>query len=314
MVRKEKRYIKFVKSLLRNLKNLRVRKHSSKFSNRIYNNWIHIVLLALRQILDKSYREFINIIEVCTEILNLLNISKVPHFTTLQKVAKRLKIRFLEKIVSGFILLTIRVNVRLGIDSTGFQLTRASAHYTKVLKKDKKARRKIKKYLKLSIVADLDKQLIISQKIRRSPAHDNIDFNSVVDKSKEILDDNDKKAKSFDADKAYDSEKNHKKVVEDLNAEDRIKIKNRNVPIHRTKGTYRKKAKRRRLRANYRSKIETVFSVIKRIEGSMIRSRNVGMQNKELMFKEIAYNASRFIKNLFLSVGFLQRSFSINLF
>ncbi len=306
MKRKEKRYIKFVKQILKNLQNLKVRKFSNKYSKKIYNNHIHIVLLALRQLMDKSYREFTDIIEVCTEILNLLGINKVPHFTTLQKAAKRYMIRFLEKVMSGFIFLTLTVNVRTGIDSTGFQLTRASSHYTNVIKKDKKIRRKIKRYLKLTAFVDLDKQLIVSNKIRRSPANDNIDFKTVVVKGKLLLNKIGKKIKSFDADKGYDSEENHKLVAEDLLAEDRIRLKYREVPIHRTKGTYRKKAKRRikRLRANYRSKNETIFSVIKRIEGSMIRSRKVCMQNKELLFKEIAYNADRLVKIIWL---FIQR-------
>lgn len=296
--KKEKKYIKFVKQILACLQRLRVRKHSSKFSKKLYGNWVHIVLLALRQRMDKSYREFCDIMDVCTEISNALGISKVPHFTTLQKAAKRMRITFLEKIMAGFILFTMAIHVRLGIDSTGLQPTHASAHYVKVLKKDKKMRRKVKNHIKLSTLVELGKQIIISQKIRRGPANDNRDFSPVVEKGKEILDQAGKDVKSFDADKGYDSEENHRTAVEDLNAEDRIKIKNKEVPIHRTRGTYRKKAKRRinRLRANYRSKNETTFSTLKRINGSMIRSLKVSMQNKEVLFKEIAYNAARLIK------------------
>jgi|SRR3989344_8573890 len=182
--KKENKYIKFVKSILKNLKNLRIRKYSSKYSKRTYNNYALIVLLALRQQIDKSYREFIEFIQLCTKILELLNIDKVPHFTTLQKAAKRFRISFLEKIMSGFILLTMTLYARIGIDATGLQPTRASSHYTKILKKNKKSRRKIKNYIKLSTLVDLRKKLIISQKIRRGPRHDNIDFNPVVDKGK----------------------------------------------------------------------------------------------------------------------------------
>lgn len=297
--KKEKRYIKLVKQIMSCLKRLRVRRYSSKFSKRIFNNWAHIVLLAIRQRMDKSYRGFCDIIDVCTEILALLGISKAPHFTTLQKAAKRLRVRFLEKIVSGFILLTMTVYVRTGIDSTGLQPTRASAHYTTVLKKNKKTRRKIKRYIKLTTYVDLDKQMIISQKIRRSPANDNRDFKPVVMKGKDVLGKAKKKIRSVDADKGYDSEENHRIVVEDLNAEDRIKIKNKDKPIWKTRGHYRKKAKRRinKLRRNYRSKNETTFSVLKRVNGSTVRSIKVSMQNKEVLFKEIVYNANRLIKS-----------------
>ena len=124
-------------------------------------------------------------------------------------------------------------------------------------------------------------------------------------KGKEILDKAKKEILSFDADKGYDSEENHEKVVEELHAEDRIKLRNKDVPAWRTKGEYRKKAKRRinRLKANYRSINETIFSVIKRINGSTIRSLNSGMQNREILFKEIAYNATRILNYI---RGFLQ--------
>ena len=136
--------------------------------------------------MDRSYREFCDIIVVCTEILSLLGISKAPHFTTLQKSAKRLRASFLEKVMAGFILFTVTVNIRTGIDATGLQPTRASAHYTTVLKKSKKARRKIKNHIKLTTYVDLDKQIIVSQKIRRSSVHDNKDFMPVVLKGESI--------------------------------------------------------------------------------------------------------------------------------
>lgn len=299
--RKEKKYIKFVEKILKVLRHLRVRKYSHKFSKKMYGNWTHIILLALRQKFDKSYRETEEILDVCTEILDLLGIKQAPHFTALQKAAKRLRVQFLEKIMSGFILLTMSLSIRTSIDATGLQLTRASSYYTTVLKRNKKSRRKIKKHMKLSSFVALDHQLIISSKIRRGPAHDSPDFKATIMKGKNVLDEAGKKIKSVDADKGYDKEENHKLVVEELQAEDRIRVKNKDVPIHRTKGEYRKKVKRRMLRANYRSKQETIFSSLKRIEGSTIRSIKVSMQNKEMLFKEIAYNAGRLI-NFFFSV------------
>jgi len=247
--------------------------------------------------MDRSYREFCDIIVVCTEILSLLGISKAPHFTTLQKSAKRLRASFLEKVMAGFILFTVTVNIRTGIDATGLQPTRASAHYTTVLKKSKKARRKIKNHIKLTTYVDLDKQIIVSQKIRRSSAHDNKDFMPVVLKGKRILGKANKRIKSVDADKGYDAEENHRLVVEGLRAEDRIRLKNIDKPIWKTSGEYRKKAKRRinRLRRNYRSKNESTFSVLKRVNGSTIRSIMVSIQNKEVLFKEIVYDANRLI-------------------
>ena len=141
---------KILKQITDCISRLRIRKHNSKFSKKTYNNWVHIVLLTLRQTMDKSYREFCDIIYVYTEILTLLGITQVSHFTTLQRSAKRLRVAFLEKIMAGFILFSITVNVRTGIDATGLQPTMSSAHYTTIIKNNRKNRRRIKRYIKLT--------------------------------------------------------------------------------------------------------------------------------------------------------------------
>lgn len=303
---KQKRLITFCRKILNCLEKAGVRKFSSRFSKKTYSRPVHVVLLALRQSWDKSYRRFVEQLECSTEILAFLGLEKAPHFTTLQKAAARFGTAILNRIIGGFNQLTRNKNVRLGIDSTGLQPTRASAYYTTVLKRQNKpvngkkkppgpGRRKIRKHIKHTALVDLDKQLIVSQKTRRGPASDHKDFKPSVREGRRVLKRAGKKVKSFDADKGYDSEENHRFVVEVLGAEDRMKLKNRDLPVSRTGGRYRKKAKKRikRLRANYRAKNETVFSVEKRICGSTVRSVKVRMQNREVLFKDIAYNAHR---------------------
>lgn len=76
-------------------------------------------------------------------------------------------------------------------------------------------------------------------------------------------------------------------------AEDRIKVKNRGIPVWKTEGEYLKKAKRRKLRANYRALCETYHSVMKRVTGSAVRAVTVRMQNKEVAFKVLSCSALR---------------------
>ena len=85
MKKKEKKYIKLVKQIINCLKCLRVRKYNSKFSKKVFNNWVHIVLLALRQRMDKSYREFCDIIDVCTEILKPIGYNESTSFYNFTK-------------------------------------------------------------------------------------------------------------------------------------------------------------------------------------------------------------------------------------
>ena len=221
-------------------------------------------------------------------ILTLLGIRQAPHWTTLHKAAQRFRGRLIERIVASFVRRTKSLRVRAGIDSTGLQPTRASAYYTTILKRNKKIRRKIRRHIKLSTVVDLDHQLPMSFKIRRGPASDHWDSIPLVRKAHLI-----KAIKSLDADKGYTREQLRELVVEKCKAEDRIKVKNPEVPIWRTKGTYLKKAKRRKLRANYRSLCETYHSVLKRVTGSTVRSVTTRMQNKEVAFKILACSALR---------------------
>jgi len=134
-----------------------------------------------------------------------LQLSKIPHYTTLQKFTDRINIMMLGKILSSFILLTGTRHIFTGIDSTGFKITHASEYYT--------TRAKLrKKYAKLSIGADILKQIICNIKIRRAPTrHDNIDFKPVITKISKI-----KLLSAVVADKGYDSEDNHVLVREKL--------------------------------------------------------------------------------------------------
>jgi hypothetical protein len=79
----------------------------------------------------------------------------------------------LEKIISSFIVISGTKYIFVGKDSTGFKKTHASQYYIERTV----ARRK---YAKLSIGADVLKQIIRNIRIRRAPTrHDNIDFNQL---------------------------------------------------------------------------------------------------------------------------------------
>jgi hypothetical protein len=61
-----------------------------------------------------------------------LKISRIPHFTTLQKFTDRIAGTILERMMSSFIALPL-INARqifFGIDSSGFKSTHSSQYYT----------------------------------------------------------------------------------------------------------------------------------------------------------------------------------------
>ena len=281
-------YYHFVEQVLKALRITHVRRYPRKHDPRKYGVWVHACLLALKELEEKTYRFLVDMIAEMPRILELLGIVQAPHWTTVHKAAKRFQGSLVGRLVASFVQGTKSQRVRAGIDSTGLQPTRASAYYTTVLKKDRKKRRKIRKHIKLSTVVDLDHQLPMSFKVRRGPASDHWDSEALVRKAHRI-----KKLKSLDADKGYTREELRRLVVEECCAQDRIRVKNPEIPIWRTKGEYLKKAKRHKLRANYRSLCETYHSVLKRVTGSTIKSIKVSMQNKEVAFKVLACSALR---------------------
>ena len=225
-----------------------------------------------------------------------LQLSHIPHFTTLQKFSSRINGTLLEKIISSFILLLTNIRkIFTGIDSTGFKITHASQYYT-----DRTGTRR--KYAKLSIGADVLQQIICTIKIRRAPTrHDNIDFRRIITKTSDIL-----PLPVVTADKAYDSEENHVLVRELLHGFSIIPTRYEYVPIWKTHGRYRKQMKRGYSKLLYaqRNKNETIVSVIKRLFGEHIRSRLVRTQNRELSFRCIAYNTHRLTNLTIIIDGF----------
>ena len=267
--------------MLRVLRNARIPIFLHRKSNHIFTVWQHMVLLVIRQYEGKSYRMFSEWLVEAYYLRTFLQLSHIPHFTTLQKFTERINGILLGKLISSFIILTKIGQLFVGIDSSGFKATHASQYYTERVK----LRRK---YIKLSLVADVLQQIICTIKIRRAPTrHDSIDFRPLITKISELV-----PLSVVTADKGYDSEKNHVLVRDVLHALSVIPARYEHVPIRKTHGRYRKQMKRgySKLLYNQRNKNETIVSVIKRLFGEHITSRLVKTQNRELSFRCIAYN------------------------
>lgn len=278
------RYLRILKSVFRVLKRLRVRRFKSRFSNRLFSVWQHVALLVLLAYENKSYRRFVDWLSVCSELVAFLRLKRIPHFTTLQKALSRIGRAFLEGFLRMF---SGRRAAIAAPDSTGFRPTRASFHYFKKITRNGMERRKRRRFVKPTIFADMHSQLVLSVKVRRGPANDSPDFKPVLQKAKT-------KIALVVADKGYDSEENHQQAHA-MGADCIIPPRNQHVPVCRTKGRWRKKMKRGYSLRRYhqRSKVETIFSVVKRLSGDSLRSTSVRMQNREQTLKFIAYNAHR---------------------
>ena len=173
----------------------------------------------------KSYRMFTDWLVEAYYLRLFLKLSRIPHYTTLQKFTDRINIVLLERILSSFILFTGTRHIFTGIDATGFKITHASEYYTSKAKLRKK-------YAKLSIGADVLKQIICNIKVRRAPCrHDNIDFKPIVTRISKI-----NPLSVVVADKAYDSEDNHVLVIEKLHGLSIMPPRYESVSVWKTRG------------------------------------------------------------------------------
>ena len=135
--KEESRYIRMVKSIFQVCQRQCVPLYSSRFSRKDYTLWQHIALIALMQRIRKSYREYANDYLTTTErLLDVLGLSKIPHFTTIEKFLLRAPGALLERVMGGFVGLTrIRYQV-FSPDSSGFSPHHASHYYALRTKKD----------------------------------------------------------------------------------------------------------------------------------------------------------------------------------
>src|ERR1700674_2267575 len=105
--KEESRYIRMVKSIFKVCQRQCVPLYSSRFSRKDFTLWQHIALIALMQRVRKSYREYIDDYLTTTEkLLAVLGLSKIPHFTTIDKFMLRVPGTLLDRVLGGFIGLT----------------------------------------------------------------------------------------------------------------------------------------------------------------------------------------------------------------
>jgi hypothetical protein len=117
--------------MLHVLRNARISIFLYRKDNHIFTVWQHMVLLVIRQYEGKSsYRLFSEWLVEAYYLGMFLQLSHIPHFTTLHKFTERVNGTMLERIISSFIVLTNIRQIFVGIDSTGFKITNASQYYT----------------------------------------------------------------------------------------------------------------------------------------------------------------------------------------
>ena len=264
------------------VKKHKVPEHWSKTKNEKFNVHTVCVLFVLFQVEQKDYRLFSSWLEITP----LLGLEDVPHWTTLQKAFAKLPPKLLRSLVqiSGKCKDKIQA-----LDPTYFQLSNPSVGYCKRIDRD--FRREITR--KATIVVTKERKLVADVFIKAKERHGMKDIPFIAKsgcfKNRTTL-----------ADKEFDSENFHE-IVEKFGGKSIVPTRNNKVPIWKTKGTHRKKLKRK-LPKIYRfrsSCCESNNSAIKRRFSPVLKGKTFWQQTRSFYGKYLAYNLTRdcFLKN-----------------
>ncbi len=287
-MRKQNSYKKLIKRAKGKIKSARIPRTLSKKKNNIFSNGEHIIMHTLMQKEKKHYRDMPDFLELLKEEIGL---PRVPHFTTLNKFALRAKPIWFEMLTAEIIKSFETETALAAIDGTGFSLNSRSAYLETV-------DGRVNQFMQFNACSESRHKLIVSCKIRKKRRNENIDFKMLATKASKQL-----RISCFLADKAYDSEANHKFVRYKLKSELIAPLRRHGKKVN---GFYRKQMLNLPSVYDKRASIcESAYSALKRKYGDVIYAKKFVSQKNELLCRVWVYDLERTVNLCFIEIYFL---------
>ena len=190
--------------------------YSHRFSPKTYTLHQLFACLVLKQFLKTDYRGVVAHLKDCPDLVAALELKCVPHFTTLQKRARKLLAsasarRLLDRSVRQHMQRKLRVH-SAAVDSTGLECTCASAYFVRRRERVGKPWKKVEyhRFAKLSVVCDVTDHFILAFDAGRGPKPDVAEFRPLVSDALTRV-----RLSQIVADAGYDSEPNHRFARDD---------------------------------------------------------------------------------------------------
>jgi hypothetical protein len=249
--------------------------------------------LALKNFLRTDYRGIVAHLADHPALIAALELTKIPHFTTVEKAAKRLL-----KSAPARMLLDATVRLHMGrrrrvarsaIDSSGFECTSASGYFVRRRGRDGGPWKTVvyHHYAKLGLVCDGDDHFILACRAGRGPRPDVDEFRPLVAEALRTV-----RLSLLAADAGYDSEPNHRFARDEHAVRTVIPAQHGRPSTKLPTGRYRRLMKTRFDRPAYRrrSQVETVISMIKRRQGAHVRGRSYYSHCRDLRLLALTHN------------------------
>ncbi|NPE32150.1 IS5/IS1182 family transposase, partial [Methanococcoides sp. SA1] len=92
------KYLNFIDIALQVTRYSHLPLYSCKYSKQTYTQHQLLTLVLFKDYLNEDYRDFVDLIEIMDSVQSKLKLTKVPHFTTLQKFVSRFYSVILDRI------------------------------------------------------------------------------------------------------------------------------------------------------------------------------------------------------------------------
>jgi len=284
--------------------------YSHRFSPKTFTQHQLFACLVLKTFIKTDYRGIVAFLQDCPDLCKTIGLVKVPHYTTLQKVSKRL---LCLSIANQLLISTVKSicknkKIKLAaIDSTGLEAGHISRYFVR-RKRSKQLETyentHYRRWPKLSIVCDCRNHLILSAITTRGPSVDVNQFRKTLQPAIDTFN-----IKHILADAGYDSESNHRYARDECHIESTIPPNHGRPTLTPKpfKGKYRELMRTNFDKETYgqRWQVETVFSMIKRNFGETINARQYWAQCREIMLLVLTHNIAvlLLVNELFYRAG-----------
>jgi hypothetical protein len=269
-------------------------RYRSRFSKHQFTQPQLLAILCLMRYEDWTFREAEVRLAEHRELRQVLGLTSVPDFTTLYRFLQRLDDVTIDRAVGE----TVRRlrgagrkggrRARVGVDATGLAQGAVSTFFVRRLHHHGQKPLPWRHWLKWVVVADLDRQFLLSQSARRGPWNDCANLPTVVEAASRRT-----RIGLVLADAEFDSERNHIYIRRQLGARSVI-------PAKRGKKTWRIHGVRAEMRRAFpqrlyrrRALIESVFSAVKRKLSARAPGRTLPMQVRQALLLGLSFNLYR---------------------
>jgi hypothetical protein len=271
-----------------------LRPYAHKYSPKRYTQPQLFVCLVLKTFFKTDYRGLTTLLDEWPDLRRTVGLRRVPHFTTLHKVSKRLLRRSRARRLLGA---TIRRHLgrrrrvrRAAFDSTGLDCGRRSFYYVRRRSATSKRWQRVaySRYAKLELAVDTANHVVLAALAGRGPRPDTDRFVPLLKATVRQV-----RLQAAVADAGYDSEPNHRAARETYRVRSFMPATSGRPTNKPPTGRYRRQMKQR-LNKRYggygqRWQVECTNAMIKRRLTSAVAAHSYWAQCRELLLIVLTY-------------------------